>query len=71
MFTLENTEGFTQEQIDLMNRAVRLLMQDGIEENSANDIVNNNFNPDGPNTVATLTRTAGGLRDGCKAQTWK
>ncbi len=56
MFTLDNTNGFTQRDIDLMNRAVRLLMEDGIEEKSAMDAVNNNWNVDGVNTVASLTR---------------
>lgn len=55
MFTLDTTEGFTQDQIDLMNKAVHRLMEAGIEEKSACDIVNNNFNTEGNNTIATLT----------------
>lgn len=53
MFTMENTDGFSQSDIDLMNRAVRLLIEDGIDESSACDIVNNNWQESG-NTVASL-----------------
>jgi len=53
MFTLENTSGFSQADIDLMNRAVRLLVEDAVEEYSACDIVNNNWQESG-NTVASL-----------------
>jgi len=53
MFTTDNTSGFSQADCDLMNRAVRLLIQDGIDEKNACDIVNNNWCEDG-NTVASL-----------------
>lgn len=53
MFTIDNTEGFTQADLDLMNRAVRLLMEDGLDEKNAADIVNNNWQESG-NTVASL-----------------
>lgn len=55
MFTMDNTEGFTSEEIDLLNTAVEALMADGVDEKNACDIVNNNWS-DGVNTVETLTR---------------
>lgn len=55
MFTIENTNGFNQSEIDLMNQAARILMERGIEESGACDIVNNNWQESG-NTVESLTR---------------
>ncbi len=55
MFTADNTEGFTSDDLDLLNRAVRLLMEDGIEENNAVDIVNDNWTGNG-DTVASLAK---------------
>lgn len=43
MFNYENTEGFNAEEIALMNQAVEILMEQGIDEKSASDIVNNKF----------------------------
>ncbi len=54
MFTMENTEGFTQPDLDLMNEAVSILMADGVDEKNAQDIVNNNWRYG--NTVESLTR---------------
>lgn len=54
MFTLDNTEGFDQAELDLMNRALRLLVEDGIDEKNASDIVNNNWRGGGVDTVASL-----------------
>jgi hypothetical protein len=54
MFNLDNTNGFTQSDCDLMNRAVAVLMSRGIDESNANDIVNNNWRDSG-NTVESLT----------------
>jgi hypothetical protein len=53
MFTLDNTSGFSQADLDLMNRALRLLIEDGVEESNAADIVNNNWQESG-NTVVSL-----------------
>lgn len=53
MFNMHNTEGFSQADLDLMNAAVTQLMNDGIGEKNAGDIVNNNWRPTG-NTVASL-----------------
>lgn len=55
MFTLENTDGFTSADCDLMNQAVQALMDRGIDEKNASDIVNNNWMESG-NTVESLTR---------------
>lgn len=55
MFTLENTNGFTQSDLDLMNEALAALTADGIDEQNASAIVNNNWT-DGENTVASLTK---------------
>lgn len=54
MFTTDNTDGFTQADLDLMNKALAALVADGIDEKNASDIVNNNWMPDG-NTVESLT----------------
>lgn len=55
MFTMDNTEGFTSDDLDLMNEALDILVADGIDESNASDIINNNWMPDG-NTVETLTK---------------
>lgn len=55
MFNTENTDGFSAEQIKLLNAAVTRLMESGVEEKSAQDIVNNNWT-DGENTVESLAR---------------
>lgn len=55
MFTMDNTEGFTQDDLDLMNDALKVLMADGMDENNASDIINNNWS-DGENTIESLTR---------------
>lgn len=54
MFTMDNTEGFTQADLELLNEALELLMADGIDESNASAIVNNNWIPEG-NTVESLT----------------
>lgn len=51
---MDNTDGFTQDDLDLMNEALEVLMADGVDEKNASDIVNNNWRPDG-NTVESLT----------------
>lgn len=54
MFNLDNTSGFTQADCDLLNQAVAVLMERGIDESNASDIVNNNWQESG-NTVESLT----------------
>lgn len=54
MFTLDNTSGFAQEDLDLLNEAVAVLVADGMDEANAASIVNNNWTPT-CNTVETLT----------------
>ena len=53
MFTLDNTQGFTKSDLDLMNEALEILIADGIDESNASDIVNNNWMEEG-NTVESL-----------------
>jgi len=54
MFTMENTQGFTQADLNLLNEALAQLVADGIDEKNASDIINNNWRADG-NTVESLT----------------
>ena len=54
MFTMDNTEGFTQRDLDLMNEALMVLVAEGMDESNASDIINNNWQPAG-NTVESLT----------------
>lgn len=54
MFTLENTEGFNQSEINLLNAALENLMTSGIDEENASAIVNNNWQAAG-NTVESLS----------------
>lgn len=57
MFTLENTEGFTQQDLDLLNSAAQVLMDRGWDEKNAGDLVNNNFKVGRVNTIESLTVT--------------
>jgi len=54
MFTMENTQGFTEAELNLLNEAMAKLIAAGIDEKNANDIINNNWQADG-NTVESLT----------------
>lgn len=56
MFDLNNTEGFSQDDIILLNTAMKTLMESGADESNASDIVNNNWD-ETENTVESLTRT--------------
>ena len=58
MFNSNNTSGFSQDDIALLNEALEIMMENGIAESNAADIVNNNWEPTG-NTVDSLTRTLG------------
>jgi len=55
MFTMDNTDGFTQDDLDLMNEALKVLIAAGLDETSASDVINNNWQPAG-NTIESLTR---------------
>ena len=55
MFTMDNTEGFGQADLDLMNEAIEVLVSAGIDAKNASDIINNNW-VDGENTIESLTR---------------
>ncbi len=41
MWTMDNTQGFTQDQLDLINDAIDLMDTDGIDESNVNDAINN------------------------------
>ncbi len=53
MFNLDNTEGFSPADCDLMNLAVAALMERGWDEKNACDHVNDNWQGEN-DTVATL-----------------
>ena len=55
MFTLDNTEGFTPANLTLLNAALAKLMERGIEESNAADLVNNNWTGDG-DTIESLSK---------------
>ena|SRR5687768_2621149 len=59
MFKLENTTGFTQSDCNLLNAAIAVLTERGIDEKNASDIVNNNWQPTG-NTVESLVGGSSG-----------
>jgi hypothetical protein len=42
-FDLESTDGFSQDQIDILNSAVRIIQKShpGLDETTINDLVNN------------------------------
>ena len=56
MFDLNNTNGFSQDDLVLLNRAMQILVERGVDESNAADIVNNNWD-ETENTVESLTRT--------------
>lgn len=56
MFDLNNTNGFSQDDLVLLNRAMQIIVESGVDEKNASDIVNNNWEEAG-NTVESLTRT--------------
>ena len=56
MFNTNNTSGFSQDDIALLNEALEIMMENGIAESNAADIVNNNWD-ETENTVESLTRT--------------
>ena len=55
MFDLNNTSGFSQDDLVLLNRAMQILVEKGgVDESNAADIVNNNWE-EASNTVESLT----------------
>lgn len=44
MWTTENTIGFSQAQLDIINSAIRLMDTDGIDKSNVNDAINNAWN---------------------------
>lgn len=56
MFTMDNTEGFTESDLPLLNEALAALVAEGVDESNASDIITNNWADDGENTVESLTR---------------
>ena len=56
MFDLNNTNGFSQDDLVLLNRAMQILVESGVDESNAGDIVNNNWE-ETENTIESLTRT--------------
>jgi len=54
MFTLDNTQGFTESDCELLNAALAVLEQAGLDESNAASIINNNWT--GKNdTIESLT----------------
>ena len=53
MFNLDNTIHFTQSDCDLLNQAASVLVDRGMDDHNALDIVNNNWSEFG-NTVESL-----------------
>ena len=53
MFTKENTQGFSASDLELLNKALAVLVNEGVDESYASDIVNNNWIEEG-NCVESL-----------------
>jgi hypothetical protein len=41
MFTMTNTDGFSQDQLNELNAALRFLVDEGFDESTASDLLNN------------------------------
>lgn len=61
MFDLNNTNGFSQDDLVLLNRAMQILVESGVDESNAADIVNNNWD-ETENTVESLTGRWGEMK---------
>jgi hypothetical protein len=59
MFTMENTEGFNANDLDNLNRALRVLMGDGIEESNAADMLTNAWSARQSNDADALLARCG------------
>lgn len=57
MFTLDNTDGFTELDLSLINRALDVLIEHGIDEQNASHIITNNWCVDVENTIESLTKS--------------
>ena len=44
MWTMDNTTGFSQAQLDIINKAIRLMDTDGAYESTVNDAITNAWN---------------------------
>jgi len=58
MFTMENTEGFSQDQLNELNAAMRFLIDDGFDEQTASDMLNNAWDESTQTMEALLDRVA-------------
>lgn len=44
MWTMDNTTGFSQAQLDIINSAIQMMDTGGIDESAVNDAINNAWN---------------------------
>ena len=58
MWTMDNAEGFTQTQLDMINEVLTEVVTDGMDERNASDIINNAW-VDSIHTAADLRRAVG------------
>jgi len=58
MFNINNTSGFSQDDLVLLNRAMQILVEGGVDESNAANIINNNWE-EASNTVESLTGRRG------------
>lgn len=59
MFSIDNTDGFTATQLDVLNAALKKLVAQGYETNEAHDKLNNAWSAlDERNTVEQLVQRA-------------
>lgn len=58
-YTLDNTDGFTAQQLDVLNEAHRQLVKNGYLPTEANDLLTNSwYADDSHNTVEELVKRA-------------
>lgn len=55
MFTAENTREYTTSDLELLNQALALCVESGMDEKTASDRITNNWHPSG-NTIESLAR---------------
>lgn len=58
MFKQDNTQGFSDAELALMNQALEQLMAKGWPKDGASDLINNNFKTESENTIESLTRVS-------------
>lgn len=56
MWTMDNTQGFTQDQLDMINDAINLMDTSGIDQSNIDDAINNAWC--GQNTAEQLAADA-------------